>query len=67
MGSENLKGKWWLLYFGFTHCPDICPDEMEKMAEVVDEIDKAAKSGEKSIKEIFPVFVSVDPERDSVQ
>lgn len=65
MGSENLKGKWWLLYFGFTHCPDICPDEMEKMAEVVDEIDKAAKNGEKSIKEIFPVFVSVDPERDS--
>ena len=58
--TDELKGKFALLYFGFTMCPDICPDELEKMAECVDLVEKAGKS-------IVPVFVSIDPERDSVR
>jgi cytochrome oxidase Cu insertion factor (SCO1/SenC/PrrC family) len=64
-GTKDLLGKWVLLYFGFTHCPDICPDEMEKMATVYDNI-KAAGAKEKNVGDIVPVFITVDPERDTV-
>lgn len=34
--EQDLLGHWTLMYFGFTNCPDICPEELDKMTEVVE-------------------------------
>ena len=58
--NKDFLGQWCLIYFGFTHCPDVCPDELEKMVEVVDRVKKTA-----NIPNVTPIFISVDPERDT--
>ncbi|RKP12532.1 SCO1/SenC-domain-containing protein, partial [Piptocephalis cylindrospora] len=71
--NEDFLGQWMLVYFGFTHCPDICPEELDKMADVVDNVDTIVAKGEgKTIGEgskaaaITPLFITCDPRRDSV-
>ncbi|KAG2461038.1 SCO1 protein, partial [Polypterus senegalus] len=58
--SEDFHGQWVLIYFGFTHCPDICPDELEKMIEAVEEIDRIP-----TLPNLTPLFITIDPERDN--
>ncbi|CAK4699923.1 hypothetical protein LEN26_005557 [Aphanomyces euteiches] len=55
--DATFHGKHTLLYFGFTHCPDICPNELVRLGEVLDKIPHL---------DIEPLFISVDPARDTV-
>jgi protein SCO1/2 len=57
----SLKGKWTFLFFGFTHCPDICPTTLAVLAHARENIAKN-KAGTEDIQ--F-VFISVDPNRDT--
>ncbi|XP_040572788.1 protein SCO2 homolog, mitochondrial [Lepeophtheirus salmonis] len=65
--NKDFKGHWIMLYFGFTHCPDICPDEMEKMALVKDKLVTKSQSDGAIDGQIVPLFITVDPARDGVK
>ena len=59
--KSNLKGKWTLMYFGFTRCPDECPTTMYQMSKLV----KVLREKEFPLEDKQWVLVSIDPERDS--
>ena len=56
---EDFRGKYMLIMFGYTYCPDICPGELQTIANALDELGPMADA-------IVPVFVTVDPQRDTV-
>jgi len=58
---ESLKEKWSLLFFGYTHCPDICPLTLHQLSQA----NKELKSTVKYLPNI--IMVSVDPDRDTTE
>src|SRR6476659_5471620 len=56
--DRDFRGKYMLIFFGFTHCPDICPAELQVMAAALDQLGDKAKK-------IVPIFITLDPERDT--
>ncbi len=59
----SLEGKWSLLFFGYTHCPDICPSTMT----ILHLVDRRLSQRPDYHQDTQVAFVSVDPERDSVE
>jgi protein SCO1/2 len=56
--DANLKGKWHLIFFGYTHCPDACPTALNEMSLALDRLGTKRD-------EVGVVFITVDPERDT--
>lgn len=60
--SKDLEGKYYLIYFGFTFCPDVCPVSLMKMSNALNMV---KESKEYTYFDLEALFVSVDPDRDS--
>lgn len=56
--DQSYRGKWLLIYFGYTFCPDACPTALNSMSVALE------KLGQDSSK-LQPLFITVDPERDT--
>jgi protein SCO1/2 len=56
--QEDLRGKLALIFFGYTFCPDVCPTELQAVAQAMDLLGPQAD-------QVRPVFITVDPERDT--
>ena len=61
-GLSQLQGKWSIVFFGFTHCPDVCPTTMQTLKQVKQDVSNAGAWANFQV-----VMVSVDPERDTIE
>ena len=58
--EQDFRGKLMLIYFGYTYCPDVCPTALQVMSVALQTLGEKAKA-------VTPVFITVDPERDTVK
>jgi cytochrome oxidase Cu insertion factor (SCO1/SenC/PrrC family) len=61
-GLDRLKGKWSFLFFGYTHCPDICPLTLTVMNQVYTKLKSEGLAGN-----VQMLFVTIDPQRDTTK
>ena len=57
--DADFRGRWMLVYFGYTHCPDACPTALNDIAVALGKLPRTAGA------QVTPVFITVDPERDT--
>jgi protein SCO1/2 len=58
--DQIYRGKWMLIYFGYTYCPDACPTALNNISMALEKLGSDAN-------EIAPLFITVDPKRDTPQ
>ncbi|MDP6620932.1 MAG: SCO family protein, partial [Alphaproteobacteria bacterium] len=56
--EESFLGQFLLIYFGYTHCPDVCPTDLQVITHAVEELGEAGAR-------VTPIFITVDPQRDT--
>ena len=59
--DQDFRGKYMLVYFGYTFCPDVCPTSLGIVAEALDQLSP------EELDKVVPIFISVDPERDTAE
>ena len=59
LSLQQLKGRWSLVFFGFTHCPDVCPTTLAILSQVARRLENLPQAQQPQL-----VFITVDPERD---
>ena len=59
--SEDFRGRYRLVYFGYTFCPDVCPTALHTMMTAYAQLSPEAQA------KVVPLFITVDPERDTVE
>ncbi|MEM7026208.1 MAG: SCO family protein, partial [Pseudomonadota bacterium] len=59
--EHSFAGQHMLIYFGYTYCPDVCPTTLSTMIQALDLL--PAKQAE----QVVPIFITIDPERDTVE
>ena len=57
----TYRGKWMLIYFGYTSCPDACPTALTNMSIAIEKLEKEGIENDK----LVPLFITVDPDRDT--
>ncbi len=57
--DADFRGRWMLVYFGYTRCPDACPTALQDMANALDTLSPDAKG------KVAVLFITIDPERDT--
>jgi protein SCO1/2 len=62
--AEDFHGRYMLIYFGYTYCPDICPTTVAQMTQALDLL---SEKDPRRAERVVPVFITVDPERDTVE